>query len=69
MKQNKLLEIHNSYVNGQKYQMRDQIKAYGVRRFHLDLFDYLFDYLAFSGNDASRMYVNIVTTFHRLNRR
>lgn len=56
---NKLDEILDSYVNGQFTQMCSQIKAYGIRKFFLDLYPHerVKDY---------ETYVKISDMFYRL---
>ena len=39
MNQQKIEEVVNSYINGQKKQMVEQIKAYGQRKFFIDFFE------------------------------
>ena len=59
----KLNEIHNSYINGQPRQMVEQIKAYGVKKFHVDFFDAL---LIEGVSDPTFDYAVIVSKFHRM---
>ena len=59
----KLNEIHNSYINGQPRQMVEQIKAYGVKKFHVDFLGALFNDDA---QDPNGIYAAIVSKFHRM---
>jgi len=64
MNEKKLRQIEESYINGQKKQMVQQIKAYGVKAFHVDFWDYL-KYAGYT--DFKGQYSAIVYTFHLLN--
>ena len=57
----KLSAIYDSYTNGQKEQMVEQIKEYGQTRFVLDLYNQL----NFTGNPKAE-YAAIVYTFFLL---
>ena len=63
---NKIEEIHNSLVNGQRKQMVTQIDAYG-------LYDFWSDYVDFLGeNSMSNQYVwfaDAVISYHRIKER
>ena len=54
MNHGKLEEISNSYLNGQKKQMCNQIKEYGVKKFFVDFYDHAY---------SSDEYTEIVYTF------
>ena len=66
MNKNKLENIHQSFINGQKSQMVDQIKAYGVSNFHIDFWEYISDY-EFTTTRATAEYTTIVLTYHKVN--
>ena len=55
--------ILDSYHNGQKEQMVDQIKAYGQAKFFVEFYRDMRDYFY---NDASPLYATIVYTFFLL---
>jgi len=54
----KIEQIENSYINGQKRQMVQQIKEYGINKFMVDYYEY---------NDRYLNYEDIVYTFFLLN--
>ena len=59
----KLERILNSYTNGQKKQMVNQIKAYGQARFFIDYAEYVQDW----GSDVyARNFVVITKVFFLL---
>ena len=64
MNTDKLQEIENSYINGQKRQMVNQIKAYGIKAFMVDYFDFVRD-CGYSDHKAH--YAVLVYTFFLLN--
>jgi hypothetical protein len=62
MSQNEKLEqIYESFVNGQKSQMVSQIKSYGITQFVLDFKDYC-DYQALS----AKVFQSVVWSFFYL---
>ena len=61
----KLQEIENSYINGQKRQMVNQIKAYGVKAFMIDYFDECYMPLI-ADREANSNYPSIVRMFFLL---
>ncbi len=61
----KLRIIYDSYINGQRGQMVDQIKDYGVARFHVDFYEHL-GQIAYDGNRIAQ-YAAVVHTFHLIN--
>ena len=64
----KLEEIYNSYVNGQKSQMVEQIKAYGANQFAIDFYENIGIVLGFSSNPRAE-YARILYTFNLLKNR
>ena len=65
MNTDKLQEIENSYTNGQKAQMVNQIKAYGIKAFMVDYFNFVRD-CGYSDHKAAH-YAVLVYTFFLLN--
>lgn len=62
----KLEEIYNSYANGQKSQMVDQIKAYGARTFAIDFYENMHEVMGPIGEPPAE-YAAILYTFNLLN--
>ena len=56
----KIEEIYTSYVNGQKRQMVNQIKAYGQAKFFVDFYEWL---EIFDWRNPKEMYAAIVYNF------
>ena len=66
MKTEKLNEIHDSLMNGQRKQMVDQINEYGLYDFFSDYYDYLNDMY----NKISYHYFSdCVISYHRITNR
>lgn len=64
MNEQKLEQIEDSYINGQKKQMVNQIKAYGIKAFMIDYFDFV----RWAGyTDHKAHYAVVVYTFFLLN--
>lgn len=57
----KLATIHESFVNGQKEQMVNQIKAYGITKFCVDFYHYCQAYVYYQ--EPEEIYTNIIYTF------
>lgn len=64
LEMNKIQSIVESFFNGQKKQMVNQIKEYGVNKFHIDLGTFLLDQYQ---DAAPLLYEKIVKTYHRIN--
>lgn len=58
----KLGQIYDSYINGQKKQMVKQIKAYGQKKFMIDFYNAL----GYPHTDPKAAYAAVVYTFFLL---
>ena len=60
----KLSAIVDSYINGQKHQMIEQVREYGVAKWHTDL--YVMRHEVLFGTNPTADYAAMVYTFQSL---